>query len=406
MLFSDEERGIVTRARRDILSRNLRKPLWLIPLAATVLFSWSAWQFHDSRTGFSSLVAFGERMKPKWVAAIRDLPLSVEAGGGYDGQFYAQMATDPLLRDPGTDSALDLAPFRARRILFSWTAYLAGLGKPARIIQMYAVQNIVCWFALGLLAFQWFPPTTGRHVTLWIATAFAGGLLWSVRGSLLDGPSLLVIVLGMLALERDRPWLSAALFGIGGLGRETNVLAAAAQVDTKRWTWGLIWRLALQLALIALPLLVWFDYLYSLYRSRLFTAGGIMAAPLEWFWWRWRGAVSDIAAAGWHGESRFGLLILVSLAVQALFIVVRPRWKDPWWRLACAYLILMLFLGHPVWEANPSAVRVLLPMNFAFNVMLRRVDRPSVFWPLVVAGNLSVLFGLHVMRVPGTTGWL
>jgi hypothetical protein len=66
----------------------------------------------------------------------------------------------------------------------------------------------------------------------------------------------------------------------------------------------------------------------------------------------------------------------------------------------------MLFLGHPVWEANPSAVRVLLPMNFAFNVMLLRIDRPYVFWPLVVAGNLSVLFGLHVMRVPGTTSWL
>ena len=378
---------------------------WLVPIAASILFAWSVWRFHDSQTGFSSLVIFGERMKPRLVPAIRDLPLALNAGGGYDGQFYVQMATDPFLRDPDIDRSLDLAPFRARRILFSWTAYVAGFGKPARIVEAYALQNVVCWFALGLLAFHWFPPNTGRYVTLWLATGFAGGLLWSVRASLADGPSLLVIALGVLAVERNRPWLSAALFGIGGLGRETNVLAAAAQLEFKR-TWGSVWRLALQLAVIALPLVIWFDYLYSLYRSRMFTAGGVMAAPLEWFFWRWRAVVSDVAAAGWQAESRFTLLILVSLAVQALFIVVRPRWKDPWWRLGCAYLILMLFFGRPVWESDPSALRVLLPMNFAFNVLLTRVDRPYLFWPLVVAGNLSVLFGLHLMRVPGTTAWL
>ena len=377
--------------------------LWLVPLAASILFAWSVWQFHDSQTGFSSLVIFGERMKPRLVPAIRELPLALEPGGGYDGQFYAQMATDPFLRDPDIDRSLDQAPFRARRILFSWTAYIAGFGKPAWIVEAYAVQNIVCWFALGLLAFHWFPPKTGRHVTLWVATAFAGGLLWSVRASLADGPSLLLIALGMLAVERNRPWLSAALFGIGGLGRETNVLTAAAQLEIKR-TWGSIWRLALQLALIALPLLIWIDYLYSMYRSRLFTAGGIMSAPLQWFFWRWQGVLSDVFAEGWQTESRFSLLILVSLAVQALFIVVRPRWKDPWWRLGCAYVVLMLFFGRPVWESNPSALRVLLPMNFAFNVLLARVDRPWLFWPLVVAGNLSVLFGLHLMRFPGTTG--
>jgi hypothetical protein len=131
-----------------------------------------------------------------------------------------------------------------------------------------------------------------------------------------------------------------------------------------------------------------------------------MSAPLQWFFWRWQDVLSDVFAEGWQSGSRFSLLILVSLAVQALFIVVRPRWKDPWWRLGCAYVILMLFFGRPVWESDPSALRVLLPMTLAFNVLLTRVDRPYLFWPLVVAGNLSVLFGLHLMRVPGTTAWL
>ena len=349
---------------------------------------------------------FGERNRTRLVPALRDLPLHFHEDGGYDGQYYAQMATDPLLRDPETDRSLDLAPHRARRILFSWTAYVAGAGEPARIVQAYAVQNVIVWCILGVLAFRWFPPTTGRHVALWVAVMYAGGLLWSVRAALLDGPSLLVIALGMLALERGRPWLAAGVFGISGLARETNVIAAAAQLDVKAWTWKSAGQIILQLGLVAAPIAIWFDYLYSLYRSRMYTSGNVMSAPLEWFWWRWQAALSDVLAAGWQAGSRFGLLILVSLSVQALFMFARPQLKNPWWRLGCAYAALMLFFGRPLWESDPGALRVLLPMTFAFNVMLKDVAHPLLFWPLLIAGNVSVLFGLHLMEFPGTRTWL
>ena len=55
---------------------------------------------------------------------------TVPPGFTYDGQFYAQLALDPLLRNPAIDRALDQPPYRARRILFSWTAWLAGFGRP------------------------------------------------------------------------------------------------------------------------------------------------------------------------------------------------------------------------------------------------------------------------------------
>lgn len=348
---------------------------------------------------------FGERYKDRLVPAIRNLPLTFHAADGYDGEFYAQMATDPLLRNPDLDQALDLPQYRVRRILFSWTAYAGGLGNPARIVAVFAFQNVVCWLILGWLSFRWFPPTSARNVALWVSVMFAGGLLWSVSMALLDGPSLLLIAAGMLALERGRPWLSAVIFGINGLGRETNILAASAQLQF-RWTWKDVIRQIVQLVLIALPLVIWFDYLYSLYRGSLFTGGGVMSGPLEWYVRRWREVWPDVIAAGWRSESRFGLLILVSLSVQALFIFLRPRWKDPWWRLAAAYAILMLFFGRSVWESYPSGLRVVLPMTMAFNVMLGQIERPWIFWPLVVFGNLSVLFGLHVMAFPGTHAWL
>ena len=80
----------------------------------------------------------------------------------YDGQFYAQRALDPLLRDPTIDRGMDLAPFRARRILFSWTAYGLGLGRPAWILEAYALQNVVCWLIIALLLVRWVPVTSWR----------------------------------------------------------------------------------------------------------------------------------------------------------------------------------------------------------------------------------------------------
>jgi hypothetical protein len=382
-----------------------KRAWWIVPALCTVWFLSAVWHFHDSRTGFSSLIVFGERTKARLIPAVRDLPLFFHEGGGYDGQFYAQIATDPLLHDPDLDRALDLAPHRARRILFSWTAYVAGFGKPARILAVYALQNVVCWLILGWLAFRWLPPTSGRNVALWFATMFAGGLLWSVRDALLDGPSLLLMAFGVLALERGRPWVSAVIFGVSGLGRETNILSAAAQWQF-RWNWKAIVQQILQVALIALPLLIWFDYLYSLYRGTLFTTGRVMAGPLEWYLWRWRAVWPDILTDAWHAGSRFSFLILVSMSVQALFLFAWPRWKDPWWRLGFAYAVLMIFFGRPLWESDPGGLRVVLPMTMAFNVLLVQVHRPWLFWPLVVMGNLSVLYGLHLMQFPGTRAWL
>jgi hypothetical protein len=130
--------------------------LWIVPVAGVLLFLWSVSAFYDSRTGFSSLVLFGDRFHARMIPALQSVPLHIDPGPGYDGQFYAQIAIDPTLRNPDIDGALDLAPHRTRRILFSWTAHVAGGGDPARIVQAYAVQNIVAWLALAGILIYWF----------------------------------------------------------------------------------------------------------------------------------------------------------------------------------------------------------------------------------------------------------
>ena len=98
--------------------------------------------------------------------ALRAIPHFRSPLVSYDGQFYAQRALDPLLRDPEVDHAMDLAPFRARRILFSWTAYLLGMGRPAWIIEAYALQNVVCWLIIAVLLTRWLSPVSARGLAV------------------------------------------------------------------------------------------------------------------------------------------------------------------------------------------------------------------------------------------------
>ena len=381
---------------------------WLVCLSIALLFLWCIGRFHDPDTGFTVFITFGESFAGRALPAVRSVPHHIERRStGYDGQFYAQMATDPLLRDPALDRALDDAPLRARRILFSWTAYAAGMGDPARILRAYALQNVVCWLLLSVLLLRWFPPTDGRMLALWIASLLSGGLMWSVRHALLDGPSLLLLALGIAALEHGRSWLSAILFGISGLGRETNLLAVAAQLRPAALTFRSMAVQAVQIAIVVLPFVIWFDYIYSIYRGLLYTTGSTLGQPFAALLWKWQSTLGEVVARGWDTGARFSLLTLIAISVQVAYVAARWDWRNPWWRLGAAYALLVPLLGQPLWEGElPTALRVVLPLALAFNVLLRSCERRQWFWPLFVAGNATVVQGLVLLRVPIIWSWL
>ena len=230
-----------------------------VAVALVVLLLASVARLDHPPFGFTEMIGFASDGAGE-LPVLQAIPhYRHPAWGSYDGQFYAQLALEPLLRDPAIDRALDLPPYRARRILFSWTAWALGVGRPQWILQAYALQNVLVWLLLAALMTRWLRPDTPRGLALWTACLFSHGLLHSVRSALLDGPSLLLIVLAIAASERGRLFRSAAILGIAGLGRETNLLA----------TVGLPWpegrrpwlKVAAALAIAALPLLLWQDYL-------------------------------------------------------------------------------------------------------------------------------------------------
>ena len=367
-----------------------------IALALIVILLTSVAKYYHPGTGFTALIGFPAGHESE-APALRQIPHYEYAGSGiYDGQFYAQRALDPLVRDPEVDRAMDLAPFRARRILFSWTAYVAGLGRPAWILEVYALQNVVAWLILAAMLARWMPPSTPRGLLAWAACLFSHGLLWSVRFALLDGPSLVLTAAAILLVERGRPLASAAVAGINGLGRETNLIGVLAQpLPRDRRAWG---RLAAAALLVVLPLLIWEDYLWSIYRSTVFagTEGqtmtpGVVVAQTAY----------GIARAAWaEGLSARGLevCIVLPLLIQAIFLAVRPAIRDPWWRVAAGYVLLMLIIDRVVWSPSTGAItRVLLPMTVGFNVLVVRQGRPRRFWPWFAFGNLHVIPALWVL---------
>jgi hypothetical protein len=365
-------------------------------LAVVMLFLMSVAKFYHPGTGFTALIGF-PRGHESEAPAMRGVPhFDYPPWASYDGQFYAQRALDPLCRDPLTDRAMDLAPFRARRILFSWTAYAFGLGRPAWILEAYALQNVACWLLLAWLLTHWIPPLTARGLALWTACLLSHGALWSVRFALLDVPSLVLIVCAVRAAEAGRPLLSAAIAGIAGLGRETNLLAGAAQPfprDRRGWM-----RLGVAIALAALPLLLWEDYLRSIYRSTIFAGTDTLSAPGTALGARWMQALGGLRAAGIFSAAWLPFALLSSLLVQAVYILVRREHTSPWWRVALAYVALMLVLDPVLANPHTAAItRVLLPLTVGFNILLAAQSRPVRFWSWFTAGNLHLLSSSAVL---------
>jgi len=387
---------VATQAMQVVMAQRTR----LLYAMALAVFAVSVVGFYDARTGFTTLIRFGAQFESRALPTLRALPYQIDSPYGYDGQFYAQLALDPLTRDPAIEDALDNFPYRARRILFSWTAFALGLGRPGWILQAYALQNVLFWFILAVLLLRWFPPIDAKHFFGWFAVLFSHGLIASFEASLLEGPSLLLLVIAIIAIERNRRWIAACLMGVSGLGRETNILFGSALLERLPRAWRSWGGLAGRMLAVVLPVVLWLLYLRVSHPDVSFELGGErnFALPLSGYLGDWAITLAQLRDQGWGSFARFDLLALTSVTTQLIFFAVRPQWSSPWYRVAFAYLLLMLFLGPAVWEGPPRALnRVLLPMTCAYNVLL---PRGGAYWPLAVLGNLSVINGLEALRVP------
>jgi hypothetical protein len=351
-------------------------------------------KYYHPPFGFTAFIDFSSANHAYEIPAVQSAPhFDNPAPSGYDGVYYAQLAVEPLLRDPAIDAALDNPPYRARRILFSWTAYVLGLGRPAWILKAYSIQNVIAWLLLAGLLCRWMPPSNARAFVLWAGCLFSPGMTQSVRYALPDGPSALLIACAVVAAERRRPIATAAILGLAGLGRETSVLAATVLGKFIRREWR-SWLLVAGCALICmLPLALWVDYLRSIYRSQAFTNPGQVTTPLVGLIWKLKMVRAELAHAPLSFATMTSGLAVVAFLAQAGWVVrelLRPGDRAAWALVGASYLVLGLLTHAVVWEGTPGAfTRVLLPMTIAANAVLAARKRAS--WVMIVATNLSAL---------------
>ena len=345
----------------------------------------------DPTTGFTSLLRFGETWADRRHPAIRPLAVAtVPASSGYDGQFYAQVALDPLLRDPAKLAAsLDAPAYRARRILAPATAAVLGGGQPRWVLQAFALLNVAAWFAFAWLLRAEIPGTGWTAAARWIGCVLSLGVLESVRQSLVDLPALLLLLLAVRADRARREQRTTLWLALGHLTKETNALASAALLAGPRPDWRRLGPFLLSLA----PLALWMTYVADRLPSA--TAGG---SGLGNFTWPLLGlfdqAQLSLAALQQGASDSRHLWFFIAVAAFGVQAAVLWRQRDAgsaWWRLGAAYALLMLFLGPWVWSGYWAVARAVLPLTIAFNLLL---PAGRTFWPLWLVGNATALHGL------------
>lgn len=326
------------------------------------------------------------------IAAFKELPVFVHHDtGGYDGEYYAQIAHDPTLRAPDLGPAMDDFPYRARRILAPALAWAAGLGQPRWIIHTYAFLNIAVWLALAGLLWRILAVDSLRGWVAWAGVLFCAGSMSSVRLALTDLLALFLIAAAVHAAERWRGGLAVAILAASALARETSLLALAG-------LWKSPWlsrKNAARLLLAVAPLVAWLAYI----RWQVGPGNpgfGNFTLPVAGLIAKYREAIAALSTVGDRDLAWTTFLAVVGLTAQGAFFLTRRRLEDRWWRIGLAYTFLLLLLGKAVWEGFPgAATRVLLPLHLAFAVCAHRT-RAS--WAWLIAGNLSVFAGLIVLR--------
>ena len=371
---------------------------WRLAYGAVVFgFLAMVGSYYSPETGFTTFLQLAARDHASELPVLQGVPHAHdEQGAGYDGQYYAQLALDPLLRDTAIDRALDTPGYRSHRILFSWTAWLMGLGRPAWILQAYAIQNCLTWLVLGALLIVWCPPRDLRTFVLWSGVMLSHGLLSSVRSALPDGPSVVLTTAAVLAVDGGRPLLSAFVTGISGLARETNLLAAAALI-------GKPWRTRqaiVALLLVVAPLALWLDYLRSIYGAAVLSGAHHITIPLSGLWWKFEVTAKALTQSGFTAATVMTIASVVGFLSQGVALVWCSREfrrtggsSASWLLVAWPFLLLGLVAHAVVWEGAPGAfTRVTLPLTVGVNALMATHARAP--WWLIVPANLGVLSGV------------
>ena len=375
-----------------------------VALAATVFWvlviSFIAHVRYDN--DFRALLCVGEE------ATMPALFATVPRAGpwGYDGQQYAALATDPLLRSPDTARSLDSPSYRATRVLVPFLAWLLALGNPAAALVTY---QFLCWgFAVGavVLIANWLA-AEARSPWWALLLVYSAGLAAAVIRSTPDAGALFLVLAAVWAHSRGRRGWALALVCAAVLARETSYLAALAMAADELMRR----RLARAATMAAAPLAVviaWQLYLRGVLGFAFESGSGNFSVPFAWMPEKLAATFSGPHI--WWAEV-FGLLAILATTAAFVLIAARPSaWRTP--ELAfLAFAGMGLFISYTVYCETWAYARALLAVPFLAVPVAERRPHGWQRWSVRSVAVLYLLSGLVTVQselrdAKGNRGWL
>jgi len=353
-----------------------------------------------SEEGLTRLILFGKTFAGEELPEVKAMHPYLDPGDGYDGQFYAQIALDPLLHRVGISRALDTAAdYRAQRIGLPAMAYVLGLGETAPILHVYALLNLAFWLVLvGALAYS-MPFISARDLLCLAAILMGSGALVSIMRALTDLPSTTLGFLGTVSGEGA----AMALLPLAILTRPTSALFLTryAELPLRNGRWG---EVAVKVALIMAVPVLW--NMYAIHRLGLSSGTSdniklpfqswVHCVPERWHAfralpanWEWKNVTE------WESKL-FDFLAPLCLMAQAAYFVVYRDWECRYWRMGAAFAVLYLCFSRATFDEYIATARCALPMTLAFNLRLRK-QRGKTFKWWWLAGNAGLAGALHSM---------
>ncbi len=190
------------------------------------------------------------------------------ANPGYDGQFYYQIARDPL----HAAQFLDKPPYRYQRIVYPLLVFLLSGGQATLVPYMLLLVNFVSIVVSVEIVAQLL---TKYGLSPWFSLAL--GLYFGQAAALLfdttEPFTYALVCLGLLLIERKQITGAAISMGLAALSRDTAMLFPLGYTlfFLLHRQWGNVARFVI---LAFLPLLLWYAILW-----RIFGETGVKYAP-------------------------------------------------------------------------------------------------------------------------------
>jgi hypothetical protein len=352
--------------------------------------------------GITKFIIIGHEFDARGLAVFRSTPKYIGPNDrwGFDGQFYAELALDPLLRDPQLKTALDDPPYRSRRILTSWLAWAGGLGRPFWILNAYAALNLVFWIGFAVLLARLFRPHGWPGLTGFAAMLLTCGIIESLHGSLTDFPGFTLLTLALMVGGTG----GAVILALATLTREPNILGLVGL-----WEYRPPWLPAIRrnvwLGLLAgLPLALWVAYVVSRFPAEDSITGNNLAWPFLGIMGKLgefsvHAANGDIHWTRWYSElfasdALHALLTIIAVLTQSIYLYTHREWENRIWRVGAVFVPYFICISSIPWESHFTITRHALPITLAFNLVLAmRARRGWLVWFLL--GNCFVPYGVY-----------